>query len=302
MFFDRRSLCSVWLTALLVASCGPANPMMEMPDLAPPPVPKVEIAVKGTGTGQGIITSMPDGISCGVTCSSTFPVGQPVTIVASPDFRSSFEGFRGGCKGMKCILTPDSTDLIDIYATFRQLACMPGSAMGCTMCNAYSSWVPGNGTASCGPDGVWGMCEKATRNYRSIGHAEINHNCGSANGDGTWSCPMTKSGLYFNTYSKSIYTGKYRISGPSMIVRIDDPTPYAFVTMYLSAYRNGSQVGSIGRVYSPSTRFDQGLPSLALDNIEALDGCQNFYFVIYTYSDRGTMEFKNISGFDVRPM
>jgi len=304
---------SIRLFGLMIC-CIASLPLMAcQPDAAPiepnlsedmMPPPQVEVFVKATGSGQGIISSMPYGISCGVTCTGRFPIGQPLTIVASPDFQSSFEGFRGACKGTTCTLTPDSTDLIDIYATFRQLACMPSSTTPCTVCNSYSSWVPGNGTATCGLDGIWGMCEKVTRSYGYVHHSDMIHNCGSINSDETWSCPMSTSLVYMYTPGKSLYKGKYSVSSPSMTMRSDKISGPALGYFLIYVYRNGSLVGSKQNTQYLYPRNDTTFSPVTIDNIEALDGCQNFQISITAgaYSGNFPVEIKSISKPSILPM
>jgi hypothetical protein len=63
-------------------------------DLAQP------LGVTKSGTGAGTVTSTPDGIDCGGTCSAQFPSGTLVTLTASADSGSVFEGWDGeGCTG-----------------------------------------------------------------------------------------------------------------------------------------------------------------------------------------------------------
>lgn len=59
------------------------------------------------GAGTGTIVSSPAGIDCGLFCSSYYPVGQPVTLTATPSGDSSFLGWSGGgCStGRSCTTT-----------------------------------------------------------------------------------------------------------------------------------------------------------------------------------------------------
>jgi hypothetical protein len=65
------------------------------------------LTVGRIGTGSGTVTSAPAGITCGATCSGSFPDGTPVTLTASPGIGSSFTGWSGGgCTGTgSCAIT-----------------------------------------------------------------------------------------------------------------------------------------------------------------------------------------------------
>jgi hypothetical protein len=47
------------------------------------------------GLGSGTVTSSPGGIDCGPTCSATYSLGSVVTLTATPDFLSLFNGWTG---------------------------------------------------------------------------------------------------------------------------------------------------------------------------------------------------------------
>ena len=65
--------------------------------------PKYSLSLIKDGGGQGTVKSLPSGISCGVTCSSTdasFYAGEVVELTATPGKGSNFEGWSGGgCSG-----------------------------------------------------------------------------------------------------------------------------------------------------------------------------------------------------------
>lgn len=53
------------------------------------------LTVTKTGTGSGTVTSNPAGINCGATCVAGFPDGTVVTLTATPDAGSKFDGWSG---------------------------------------------------------------------------------------------------------------------------------------------------------------------------------------------------------------
>ena len=86
--------------------------------------PDVVVSVQASGTGTGMITSSPDGISCGTTCTGTFAHGTTVTLTAVADADSSFDGWDGMCAGTNpCTITAASEmNLVPMFG------CLPGSA------------------------------------------------------------------------------------------------------------------------------------------------------------------------------
>ncbi len=69
--------------------------------------PTVALTVTKAGTGSGTVTSTPAGITCGPSCSTSYPNGTAVTLTASPATGSSFTGWSGGgCSGKgSCTVT-----------------------------------------------------------------------------------------------------------------------------------------------------------------------------------------------------
>ena len=55
------------------------------------------VTVVITGTGGGVVTSTPVGITCGVACQESFTHATPLTLTAVPAAGSTFVGWSGGC-------------------------------------------------------------------------------------------------------------------------------------------------------------------------------------------------------------
>lgn len=55
------------------------------------------LTVTKAGAGSGTVTSMPQGIDCGVTCMFSFPEGNVVTLTAAVSQGSTFSGWGGDC-------------------------------------------------------------------------------------------------------------------------------------------------------------------------------------------------------------
>jgi hypothetical protein len=77
------------------------------------------LTVTKIGTGNGTVTSVPVGISCGSTCSAAFDLGSTVELFATPATDSAFDGWSGhaDCSDGLVSLTVDKT----CTASFRLL-------------------------------------------------------------------------------------------------------------------------------------------------------------------------------------
>jgi List-Bact-rpt repeat protein len=69
-------------------------------------VPLAKLSVAKNGSGHGLVSSSPSGISCGSTCSHLYIKGTAVTITAKAASGSSFTGWSGACTGAgACMVT-----------------------------------------------------------------------------------------------------------------------------------------------------------------------------------------------------
>ena len=95
----------------------------------------VTLTVVRVGLGNGSVTSTPDGIVCGTTCSSSFSSGTVVTLTAIPATGSTFVGWSGGgCSGTgPCIVTATAaTTVTSTFAlqSFRLTVAKAGTGAG----------------------------------------------------------------------------------------------------------------------------------------------------------------------------
>lgn len=105
---------------------GMANPMNlltdpadDMPEggwelirIAPP-----ALRVHKAGDGSGTVTSTPDGVDCGITCTAQYGYGEGVMLQATPAVGSEFSGWSGDCTGTDtCLLSMTANQ--DVTATF----------------------------------------------------------------------------------------------------------------------------------------------------------------------------------------
>jgi hypothetical protein len=82
--------------------------------------PRATLTVTRTGTSLGSVASQPAGIACPSTCSTSFPVGEEVTLTATAPEHSSFVGWSGGgCSGAApCRIV--LAGAVSVTATFAQ--------------------------------------------------------------------------------------------------------------------------------------------------------------------------------------
>jgi hypothetical protein len=110
-FYRSTSLVAVGVLSLL-AACGGGG------DAAAPTLTTRTVSVATTGTGTGTVSSSPTGITCGTTCSGTFPTTAAVTLTAAPGPQSSFAGWTGPCSGTSTCSIPAGATAASVGAQF----------------------------------------------------------------------------------------------------------------------------------------------------------------------------------------
>jgi len=79
-----------------------------------------DLSVFLDGTGNGSVTSIPTGIDCGTSCSESFDYGTVITLTATTDVGSTFDGWSGACSGMgDCNVIITETKVVT--ATFNRI-------------------------------------------------------------------------------------------------------------------------------------------------------------------------------------
>ena len=77
------------------------------------------LTVTETGTGSGVVSSSPPGISCPSTCSANYNSGTTVTLTATAGAGATFAGWSGACSGTgSCSVTMSQAQAVT--ATFNQ--------------------------------------------------------------------------------------------------------------------------------------------------------------------------------------
>lgn len=82
-------------------------------------LPNPVLSLNKLGSGVGIVTSSPEGINCGTTCSASFASGTLVTLTAVADSGSTFTGFGNGCISATSPCTFTITANTTVTATFN---------------------------------------------------------------------------------------------------------------------------------------------------------------------------------------
>ena len=124
------------------------------------------LTISGGGSGHGVVTSVPTGISCTVTaglvggiCAATFPPNTVVVLTATPSGLSSFSGYTGACAGNTCTTSvlPGITGTVTAQFTAPPtltLGAGTGSEGGGTLTSSPSglsctlSWTSATGSCS----------------------------------------------------------------------------------------------------------------------------------------------------------
>jgi hypothetical protein len=90
------------------------------PVVAPPtyPAPNANLTVTIT-KGNGSITSSPEGIECGATCSYPFTKKMTIKLTATPANGAKFGGWSGACTGKKLTCSVKLTSNKSVKAKFN---------------------------------------------------------------------------------------------------------------------------------------------------------------------------------------
>jgi hypothetical protein len=115
-------------------------------------LPQQSLTVSRLGAGEGSVTSSPEGIDCGPTCSSTFNDGSTAVLTATPAAHSTFTGWQvsgspGACPGTgTCSVTMSAGHAVS--ATFAPI---PQEALSVSMAgNGSGSVVSDPAGIDCG--------------------------------------------------------------------------------------------------------------------------------------------------------
>ena len=113
--------------------------------------PLVNVTVGTSGDGSGSVTSTPAGVSCGTTCTASFPSGQQLTLTASPAAGSQIAAWSSAscARGSTtCVVTPSADTTVSVafvLSTEQLMLTFAGGGAG----SVLSSPAGINCTASC---------------------------------------------------------------------------------------------------------------------------------------------------------
>lgn len=99
----------------------PTSEQPEQPPEQPPTGGTVyyTLSVSKTGNGSGVVVSNVGGINCGSNCADSFAHGTTVTLTATPDENSTFEGWSGACSGTSNTCAVAMYDMKSVVAEFK---------------------------------------------------------------------------------------------------------------------------------------------------------------------------------------
>jgi hypothetical protein len=143
------------------------------------------VEVTKVGSGNGTVTSYPDGINCGAVCNASFESGEEVSLSANEDETSVFAGWEEDCTGEDyCELIMDGNKEVTAKFAFTSVnitsaKCTDRGTYGLTYRDYLLEF---EGTAS-GPEGVW---LDFRQNLFSI--TPVNTACGPWSDEGEGDC------------------------------------------------------------------------------------------------------------------
>jgi hypothetical protein len=154
----------------------------------PDPGQQNSLNVTKAGSGSGVVTSSPAGISCGSDCSEVYTSGTVVTLTATPDANSSFGGWTGACTGNgTCTVTMDAAKSVSPLFVAKGLTITATAGSG----------------GSVSPSGAVSVNYGGNQNFTITPNA--NYTIGSVVVDGSSAGAVT-------SYSFSNVTGNHSIS------------------------------------------------------------------------------------------
>ena len=88
----------------------------------PAPAPAETLNVNRAGSGNGIVTSNPPGIDCGLDCTESYNLNTTVDLTATATSGSVFDGWSGACSGTINPCTVLMSADLTVTANFSQQA------------------------------------------------------------------------------------------------------------------------------------------------------------------------------------
>ncbi|UCG98459.1 MAG: InlB B-repeat-containing protein, partial [Burkholderiales bacterium] len=74
------------------------------------------LTVSRSGSGSGMVTSNPTGVTCGTDCTESYAYGTTVSLTATPAAGASFTGWSGACTGTgNCVVGMTSSRTVTAH-------------------------------------------------------------------------------------------------------------------------------------------------------------------------------------------
>jgi hypothetical protein len=108
----------------------------------PVAVTNFNLSLLKSGTGAGVVSSSPSGISCGASCNANFPSGSTVVLTASASTGSVFSGWSGDCSGTSSTCQVTMAQARSATATFDIQPTNTG--LGQAVDNTALTWTTGS--------------------------------------------------------------------------------------------------------------------------------------------------------------
>jgi len=164
------------------------------------------LVVSKEGTGNGTVVSSPPGISCGSKCAAAFSKNSSVSLTATADRLSKFEGWGLDCASARkadCALTMNAPKKAS--ANFSEICdhdgrCEGGRAENCMNC--YND-CGCKGLTTCVPSGASYICIASCGNHSCDN--DIGENCRNCQKD-CGDCETTSSTVQTTTAATSVRT------------------------------------------------------------------------------------------------
>ena len=204
--------------------------------------------VTKAGTGSGMITSSPAGISCGADCTEVYTSGTLVTLTATPDNNSSFAGWSGACTGSgTCTVTMDAAK----------------SVSPLFLAQSYTITVMAGNGGSISPSGTVNVNHGGSQSFTITPNA--NYTIGSVVVDGSSVGAVTSYSLTNVTGNHSINVSFIQTDSTNTDATISIPKT-GQTTVYASGDDGNIQAGAVW----PAERFTDNGDGTVTDSLTGL--------------------------------